>query len=140
MVAVVEQALGHVHGGDTGGLVLQAVEHELVLAQAVDGQFVDVFQRFLDVGGIECCQRTNHLDVLASERKDVGVGLQHHTEVAEEVAHAAERLLVVARLDMEGHAFFAVFTHDDTWSGEELLESFAHTHRSTAGATAAVRR
>ena len=40
MVAVVEQTLSHVESGNASALVLQAVEHKFVLANALDRQFV----------------------------------------------------------------------------------------------------
>ena len=57
MIAVVEQAFGHVHGGDTRRFVFQTIEDELMLAQTADGQQVEVFQRLLDVVSNLCCHR-----------------------------------------------------------------------------------
>ena len=47
VITVVEQTLGHIHRGDTRRLVLQTVEHELMTADRVDGQFIDILQRLL---------------------------------------------------------------------------------------------
>ena len=44
VIAVVEQTLGHVHRSDTRRLILQAVEHELMTAEAVDGQLIDILE------------------------------------------------------------------------------------------------
>ena len=112
MIAVVEQALGHIHRGDTGGLILQAVEHELMAAEAVDGQFVDILERLLDVVGIECGERTHQLQLLATQREDIGIGAHHHRIVA------------------------LIRRHE----GEELLQTLAHTDRTTARTATAMRR
>ena len=112
MIAVVEQALGHIHRGDTCGLILQAVEHELMTAEAVDGQFVDILERLLDVVGIERGERTHQLQLLATQREDIGIGAHHHRIVA------------------------LIRRHE----GEELLQTLAHTDRTTARTATAMRR
>ena len=82
MITIVEQTLGHVHRRDTRTLVLQTVEHELMATDSVDRQFVDILQRLLDVVGIECGERPDLLDMLTTEREDIGVGTHHDAEVA----------------------------------------------------------
>ena len=83
MIAIVEQTLGHIHRGDTSGLILQTVEDELMLAKSFNRQLVDILQRFLDVVGIERSQRAYHLHLLATQREDIDIGFHHHGKVAE---------------------------------------------------------
>ena len=66
MITVVEQSLGHIHSGYTRTLILQAVEHELMTAQAIDRELVDILQTLLDIVGVEHCQRTDFLNMLTS--------------------------------------------------------------------------
>ena len=67
MIAVVEQALGHIHRGDARRLILQAIKDELMTTKAVDRQFIDILERLLDIVGIKCGKRTNVLDLVAPE-------------------------------------------------------------------------
>ena len=137
MVAVVEQTLSHVESGNASALVLQAVEHKFVLANALDRQFVAVFQRFLDVVGIESCQRTYPLQVVTAEGHDVGERTHHHAEVAEEATDAAERFLTHLNL-VVNHAVFIEFA-SDARIRQELLKTFTHTDRATTRAATTVR-
>ena len=93
MVSVVEQALGNVHCCHACALVCESVEDHFVLAKTLDGQEVIALQAFLDIVRIEGCRRPYLLDVLASELQDVGISLEHHTEIAKEVADRAEWFL-----------------------------------------------
>ena len=112
MIAVVEQSLRHVHRGDISTLILQTVEDELMTAGCVDGQFVDILQRLLDIVRIEGGQGTHLFDMFTAQREDIGVGPHHHGEVA-----------IVGR-----HV------------GEVFLQSLTNTDRATTGTTTAVRR
>ena len=56
MEAIVQQTFGHIQGGGAGDVVVcavvhQAVKHEFVLANTLNGQFVHVLEAFLDVIG-----------------------------------------------------------------------------------------
>ena len=66
MIAVIQQALGHIHRGNACALVLQTVKDELMLAQSANGQLINILQAFLDIVGIQSCQGTYQLDVLAA--------------------------------------------------------------------------
>ena len=111
MIAIVEQALGDIHRGDACGFILQTVEHELMTAEARDGQFIDILQRLLDVVGIEGGQRTDHLHVFTSQGEDIGIGAHHDGIVALIGRHA----------------------------GEERLQAFTHTNGTTAWSASAMR-
>ena len=132
MVAEVEQALCHVHCGYAGRLVAQAVEHEFVLAQALDGQFVYVFQAFLYVVGVERCERPYHLQVFPTERQDVGIRFHVNAEVAEECAHAD--VAFAACLNV---VFVPVLHH--SWLGQELFQSSPYADRTASRAASSVR-
>ena len=93
MIAVIQQALCHIHRGDTGRLILQTVEHELMTTYSVDRQFIDILQRLFDIVGIESGQRTHQLHVLTTQREDISVGTHHHSEVAMIRRHEREELL-----------------------------------------------
>ena len=112
MIAVVEQALGNIHRGDSRTLIFQAVEHELMTAQAFDRQFIDILQRLLDIIGIEYSQRSHLFNMLTTQRKDIGIGTHHHAKVA-----------MIGR-------------HE----GEAFLQTLTNTHRTSAWTTTAMRR
>ena len=67
MIAIVQQALCHVHRGDTRRLVLQSVKHELMFAESVDRQFIDILQTLLDIVGIQSCQRSHLLHMFLTQ-------------------------------------------------------------------------
>ena len=112
MIAIVKQSLGHIHRGNTSALILQAIEDELMTTNGVDRQFIDILQRLLDVVGIERCQRTNMLNLLTTQREDIGVGTHHHAKIAVIGRHLRE----------------------------ERLQTFAHAHRTSTRTTTAMRR
>ena len=93
-------------------LVFQSIEHELMAAQSVDGQFVDILQTLFDVVGVECGQRPHHLHLFASKAEDIGECPHHHAKVAMIGRH----------------------------HGQELLQPFAHANGTAAGTSTAVRR
>ena len=55
-----------------------------MLANALDRQLIDVFERLLDVVGIENGQRTHVLDVFATQSENVGIGAHDYAKVASE--------------------------------------------------------
>ena len=82
MIAVIEQTLGHIHRRHSCRLILQTIKDEFMTAEAIDRQLIDILQRLLDVVGIERSQRSYLLDMLATQREDIGIGTHHHPEVA----------------------------------------------------------
>ena len=112
MIAVVEQALGNIHRGDTRGLILQAIEHELMTARRVDGEFIDILERLLDIIGIKRGKGSYESHLIAPQREDIGQGAHHDGEIAMIRRH----------------------------TGEERLQALAHTNRTRAWATTAMRR
>ena len=93
MIAVVEQALGHIHRRHPCTLILQTIEHKLMTACRVYGQFIYILERLLDIVGIERSQRTHVLHLITTQREDISVGPQHHSEVALIGRHEGEMLL-----------------------------------------------
>ena len=141
METEVEQALGHVEGGDVCRVAVlaaifgtQAVEDKLVLAQAVDRQFVVVFEALLNIVGAQNGQTAHLSDVLAAQREEVGVGADDDAEVAQPRRDAAQRFGTF------GHGERAVVAAHDARVGQELLQTAAHAHGTAAGAAAAMRR
>ncbi len=57
METIIEQTLGHIQGGHATAFVYQPVEHELVLAGAVDGQKIQVLEALFNIVGVESGQR-----------------------------------------------------------------------------------
>ena len=139
MVAIVEQAFCHIHCGNFGRLVLQAVEHKFVLANAVDRQFVHVLEHCLDVVGIECSQRAHHLDVVGTKGEDIGIGAKQHCEIAQECAHMVASYVVFAFLQAVDERECAIGVLHHLWFGQEVDQVGTHAHRTAAGTAASVR-
>ena len=133
METEVEQAFCDIHRGYAGTLIFQTVEHELVFAQPVNGQFVNVFQAFLYIVCVERCQRADHLNILTAERENVSVSLYGYVEVAEECAYV--NLAFAA-----GFYFIHIAVFYDFWFGQESFKSFPYAYRTTAWTSAAVWR
>ena len=66
-------------------------EHELVLAEAVVAQLVDVLQPAQEVIGVEH-GRLGHLLQSRAVDADEGIGLDEHAERPEKAAHPPDRL------------------------------------------------
>ena len=49
METEIEETLGDVESSDTGRLIGEAVEHELMLADAGDGELIEVLERLLNI-------------------------------------------------------------------------------------------
>ena len=132
MIAEVQKALRHVHGGHADRLVAQAVEHELMLAQALYGQFIHVLQALLYVVGVERGERPHKSDVLPSECKYVGIRLHVHAEVAKECTHADVSFAA-------GLYLILVTILDHTRLRQELLQPASHADRAASRSASAVR-
>ena len=87
--AIVQQTLGDIQGCCTGNVVVgavvdEAVEHEFVLADALDGQFVQVLEAFLYV----VCAKDRvlaHLpEMLVAQAQYISVCTQDNAEVSVE--------------------------------------------------------
>ena len=100
MIAVIEQTLGNVECCDSRRLVGKAVEHEFVLANALNRQIILIFQRLLHIVGIEHSKRTYHLHILTTESEDIGIGTQQHAKVAKEVRNIACRLFIGINVEL----------------------------------------
>ena len=130
--AVVQQALGDVHGGAAGG-VLQVLEghDELVHTGPGVGHGVFFAQALHHVVGVEDRVSGRLGDALPAQGEDVGQGLHHHGEVAVKILHPADGMFgrgqMIPRLILCHHR-----------SRQEAAEELLAAHRAGAGAAAAV--
>ena len=130
---MVDEGLGHVHGGDPG-LLLQVVEgeHELVHAGAVAvGDIIGPPQLLPQVVGVEHRPLGGLGDALGAQGEDVAEGLHHHGEVAVKALDAADALGRVPELQ-------AVRPLLHVEDGEEILQELLAAHGAGARSAAAV--
>ena len=106
-----------------------------MLTQSANRQFVHILQTLLDIVRIQCGQRTHHLDILLTHRKNVSKGTKNHAEVSEERSDAAQRLVII-RLNSQ---HILLFIQDDAWSREEGLQTFPYAHRTASRTSATMR-
>ena len=119
VVAVVQQALGHVEGRRAGHVVVgavvdEAVEDELMLADALDRELVAVLEAFLDVVGAENGELAHLAEMLATNRQYIRVSAQDDAEIA----------MKTGDLDL----------------GDAVGQALGHADRTAAGTAAAVGR
>ena len=130
--AVVQKALGHVHGGTAGG-VLQILEahDELVHAGAGVGHGVLLAQALHHVVGVEHRVLGRLGDALPAQGEHVREGLHHHGEVAIEVLYPADGVGGLCKV-----VPLLILCHNR--AGQVGLQEFLAAHRAGAGAAAAV--
>ena len=80
MVAIVQQAFGHIERGHFGAFVLD----KLMLAQPLDGQFVSVFESFFDIVGIEHRERPDFAQLVTAHREQIGISAHQYRVIAQE--------------------------------------------------------
>ena len=101
-----------------------------MLAHAVERQLIVVLERLFHIVGIEHSERAHVLDLILAQGEDIGVGTHDHAKVAQESADRAQRVVAVLHVipvDVVGNLLAG-----NAWIGEELLQTFTHSHRTTA--------
>ncbi len=134
MKAVVDQALGDVHGVDAVLFLMRVAEDDFVHGGQGIGEIVDAFEMLADVIGVEHGVFGGLPDA-GTVREDVGEGAHQDAEISGESLYAADGIGAHG-LKSETAAVFL----DKNRNGAKRLKEFLHGHRACAWTAAAVRR
>src|SRR5580700_692808 len=129
MKAVVDEALGDIHGVDAVAFLRGIAEDHFVHGRTRVRKIVDAFEIFADVVGVEH-RIFGGLANAGPVGEDVSQGANEHAKIAAEGFNAADGFLA---LEIESEAATFFFDQDGSW--EIRLENPFHGDWAGTGAT-----